>query len=189
MTKTLIYLVLLGCTSAAFTPAVAQQSSAAPAWRQSQETNAAAAYTYTRFTLVGRYTDGHNQSADRPALVVDCTPRSGSYYSDSELTARLRAGSALKIIYVEPSEAHGIAYFPEVAVQYAANDGKNVKNDTWMSGSDKSSASVPRSALKSFLKAREVSILAQDDRGSLLAMRFDMPDPTPVAEACGLDVH
>jgi hypothetical protein len=193
MTKTAIYLMLLGCSSVAFTAAAAQQPSGVPEWRQSQRAIAADPYTtyaYTRFSLVGQYSAGHNQSADPPALTIDCIPGADSNQSKGTYMAtNLRAGRALKIIYVEPSEIHGYSYFPEVAVQYIADDPSDVERDTWSAGLDKASVSVPRRALKKLLHARSVAILAQDDHGTQIAMRFDMPDPTPVAEACNLDVR
>lgn len=190
MSKSLIYLILLGGASLTFTAAATQQPSAVPAWHQSQETNTADAYTYTRFTLMGWYTAGSKQPAGRPALVIDCMPRAGSYVSDRKyLGAKLRAGDPLKVDYVEPREAHGNYYFPEVAVQYTADAGKDVEKDNWFPDVDKSSVSVPRSALKSFLEARDVAIVVQDDRGTTLAMRFNVPDPTQVADSCNLDLR
>jgi len=190
MTKVPIYLILLGCAPLALAAAGAQQTSDVPAWHQAQETNEAAAYTYTRFTLAGKYMAGYNASAGRPALMIDCMPRSDSYISSrAYLGANLRAGSPLKIIYVEPEEAHGMAYFPEVAVQYAANDDRHMERDAWLSGADKTTVSVPRRALMRFLQARSVSILAKDDHGTQFAMQFDMPDPTVVTTSCKLNME
>jgi hypothetical protein len=192
MTKFPIYLMLLGCTSVAFTAAAAQQPSEVLAWRQSQKTTTTdpyTAYTYTRFSLVGRYAAGNNQSADPPALMIDCIPGADSANSKGTyLATNLRVGSPLKIIYVEPEEIHGNSYFPEVAVKYTAGDSRDVRDD-WSVGADKTSVSVPRRALKKLLDARTVAIVAQDDHGAPLAIQFNMPDPTPVAESCNLDLH
>lgn len=190
MNKSTASLMFLGCACIALTSAMAQPPAEAPAWRQSRETNKADAYTYTRFTLVGRYTAGHAPSENRPALAIDCIPAANSDGSKGTyLAANLRAGSALKIIYVEPWEIHGTSYFPKVAVQYQAGDAGNVEKDTWSPGGDLRSVSVPRSALKSFLRSRAVDIHAQDDLGTQIAMRFEIPDPTPVADGCNLDVR
>jgi len=58
---------------------------------------------------------------------------------------------------------------------------------TSVSGTDKTSASVPKDALKKIFRAHSVEVTAQDDRGSPVAMQFDMSDPTPVEETCNVD--
>lgn len=187
MKKTTMYLLLLAWASAGFAQTATQKPAAAPQWRPSQETNAIEAYTYTRYTLVGRFTASASQSADRPALAIDCIPGTGS--DRKYLAANLLVGSALKIIYVEPPEIHGTSYFPKVAVKYRANDAKDLEKDNWAPGTDKSSTSVPRDALKTFLRARTVTIDAENDHGSPIEMQFDMPDPGPVSEGCNLNVR
>jgi len=192
MNRTGIYLLLLGCASAVAPAAMAQEPSGVPQWHQSQRTMTSdpyTTYTFRRFNLVGRYADTRLQTADPPALAIDCVPAAGSDQSQGRyLAANLRAGSALKVIYVEPLEIHGYSYFPEVAVQYSTDSAGGTK-DTWSMGSDKKSVSVPRRALKELLHARAVAIVAQDDHGRQLAMRFDMPDPTPVVNDCNLDLR
>jgi hypothetical protein len=190
MKKISRYLLLLALTVSGYAQS-AEKPSQAPAWRQSQEVNSADAYNYKRFTLVGRFAaPGHGQSADRPALAVDCIPGTEAQHPKGKfLAANLLVGSALKVIYVEPSEIHGTSYFPKVAVRYRANEAAKLEKDNWALGADKSSTAVPRDALKAFLRAGTIVISAADDHGGQMAMQFDMPDPTPVAEACNLDVR
>lgn len=186
MKKTALYLLLLAWTVSGTAQAGTQPSSV-PAWRQSQETNAADAYNFTRFTLVGKSAASAQQASDRPALAIDCIPGTGSAHPQGKfLGANLLVGGALKIIYVEPREIHGTSYFPKVAVQYRADETAKPEKDNWSPGPDKSSASVPRDALHAFLHAHTVAISADDDHGGQMSIRFDMPDPAPVADGCNL---
>jgi hypothetical protein len=167
-----------------------QQPSSAHGWRQSQKTDAARAMTYTQFTLVGKFlTSPQNVVSDRPALVVDCIPATESPSAKGRfLAANLLVGNTLKIVYVEPEEIHGTSYFPKVAVRYRIDDAKE-EEEKWSAGPEKTSASIPKDALKKILRARTVAITADDDRESHLAMQFDMPDPALVEKGCDVDYH
>lgn len=171
--------------------ALAQPASApAPArpWQQSPQTDLAQTYTFTRFTLVGRFVSSPGeQSADRPALTVDCIPGTGSHPKGRYLSASLLVGPKLKIVYVEPEEIHGTSYYPKVDVRYRTDDVSEASRDQWSAGSDKASAAVPKDALQKILRARTFVVTVADEHGSQLAMRFDMPDATPVEAACNVD--
>jgi len=128
-------------------------------------------------------------------LVLDCIPAKESHRGKGKLlNANLLVGTPLKIEYVEPEEIHGTSYFRKVTVRYRMDDGKeevekwSIGTDkTSVSGTDKTSASVPKDALKKIFRAHSVEVTAQDDRGSPVAMQFDMSDPTPVEETCNVD--
>ena len=185
----LLLLVPLAWVSFGFASPSPQQSSSAHGWRQSQKTDAARAITYTQFTLVGKFVTSPQDASDRPALSVDCIPgREPHSAKGTFLAANLLVGSTLKISYVEPEEIRGTSYFPKVAVRYRA-DGAGEEEEKWSPGTEKTSASIPKDALKKILRARTVAITVDDDRGSQVAMQFDMPDPGPVEAACGLDDH
>jgi hypothetical protein len=171
----------------------AQQAAQPPpahAWLQSQKSDAAHTYTYPRFTLVGKFlTPPHDQAANRPALAVDCIAGRGSEHSRGRfLAANLLVGSALKIVYVEPEEIRGMSYYPKVAVRYRAGDAKD-KEEKWSVGTDKTSASIPKDALKEILRAHSVAINVEDDSGSQVAIQFDMPDAALVEQSCNVDEH
>jgi len=95
----------------------------------------------------------------------------------------------MKIIYVEPEEIHGTSYEQKVAVRYRTDDGSDEERENWSPGLDKISTSIPKDSLKKILRARTVSISLDDERGSELAMQFDMPDPAQVEAACNVDEH
>jgi hypothetical protein len=174
--------------------AQAQQSPQSPpahVWRASQATDAARTLTFTRFTLAGKFLSSpHNQDANRPALTMDCIPATGSHPSKGKfLAGNLVVGTTMKIIYVEPEEIHGTSYEQKVAVRYRTDDGSDEERENWSPGLDKISTSIPKDSLKKILRARTVSISLDDERGSELAMQFDMPDPAQVEAACNVDEH
>jgi hypothetical protein len=91
-----------------------------------------------------------------------------------------------RLIGLEPEEIHGISYFPKVAVEYRLNDGKEEK-ENWTPGTDKTSASFSKGSFEKMLRAQTVQLTADDNHGLHVVMQFDMPDPTPVEQAC--DIH
>jgi hypothetical protein len=71
-------------------------------------------------------------------------------------------------------------------VRFHTDDAKEEERK-WSAGTDKNSATIPKDALKRILCARTVSITANDDGGSQVAMQFDMPDATLVEQGCNVD--
>ncbi len=184
----LLLLVPLAWVSPGLAEPVPQQPSSAPVWRQTAITDAVRAITYTRFTLAGKsITSPQDAVSNRSALVVDCIPGTQLHPSKGRfLAANLLAGVAMKVVYVEPEEIHGTSYYPKVVVRYRTDDAKE-EEEKWSPGTEKTSVSIPKHSLKRILRARTVAISAPDDHGSQIAVRFDMPDPTPVEEACNVD--
>jgi hypothetical protein len=180
-------MLLMSATSGWTQPAA--QPSAAPAWQPSRMTDAAQTYTYSRFTLLGSLTNASNEkSGNRPALTLDCIPGSPSHPRGRYLDATLLVGLKLKIVYVEPEEIHGISYYPKVNVRYRVDQAKDETRDQWSAGADKLSVSVPKEVVKQLLRAHSLAIsVAADDHGSLLQLKFDMPEPTLVEQACNVD--
>jgi hypothetical protein len=179
--------VLLAWTSFGLTQPAPQPSSAR-GWQQSQRTDPAQTYTFTRFTLVGRFANAPNAKVgDRPALTVDCIPGTASHPKGRYLAADLLVGTEVKIVYVEPEEIHGLSYYQKVDVRYRIDDAKGEERDRWSAGADKASASVPKAVLKRMLRARTLAITVDGHNGSQLPMQFDMPDPMPVEDACNVD--
>jgi len=193
-TPLLLLSVLALCVSLRAASGAAQAPAADHGWRQSQARDPADTYSFTRFTLVGRFVGNSVQAADRPALTVDCIPRTASS-RPKFLGADLLVGTTLKIDYVEPQEIRGTNYYPKVEVEYRL-DARDAEVQQWPAGtdriptarpSDKLSASVPKSALKRMLHAHTVVITASDEHGAPIEMQFDIPDPAPVEAACHMD--
>jgi hypothetical protein len=179
--------VPLVLASVTFSARSAQQQSSSPGWHETQKTDAFRG-TYTRFTLVGKFVKSpESDTSSRPAMLVDCSTYNRSHRSKF-WRGTLVVGDPLKIDWVEPEEIHGISYFPKVAVQYRLNDGKEEK-ENWTPGIDNTSASFSKGSFEKMLRAQTVQITAEDNHGSQVVMQFDMPDPTPVKQACDVDVH
>jgi hypothetical protein len=100
----------------------------------------------------------------------------------------LVVGDPLKIDWVEPEQIEVMSYYPKVAVVYRLNDGKEDK-ENWTPGTDKTSASFPKSSFEKILRAQTLELTAEDNRGSQVIMQFDLPDPTSVEQTCNVDVH
>ena len=188
-THPLLLVVSLVCPSFVVAQSAPQQPLSAHAWRLSQQTNTADAYSYARFTLNGTFLSGsHDGAVNRPALVVNCIPGDQSPRGrPTFLTGNLIVGSPLRIVYVEPEEIRGISFFPKVAVRYRTDDKKKDVDEQWSPRPDNLSASIPKHSLKEMLRAHSVTITAEDNQGKQVAMRFDMPDPTAVEQGCNVD--
>jgi hypothetical protein len=187
----LVLLAPLALASFGFSTMAPQQP---PAWLQSQKTDAAGGTTYTRFTLAGKFLKSPSGDvANRPTLVLDCAPAQESHRHKARfLAGNLLVGTPVKIVFVEPEEIHGTSYYPKISIRYRLDDAKE-ELEKWPAGTEKTSpntttsASVPGDALKKMLRAHTVELTADDDHGSQVVMQFDMPDPTPVEAACGVD--
>jgi len=182
-------LLPLGWAACGFSAAAPQQPASTHVWQQSQNTDAARAMTYTRFTLVGKFlASPQDVVANRPALVVDCIPANESHSKGRLLSGNLLVGTPLKIIYVEPEEIHGTSYFPKIVVRYRTDKAKE-DQENWSPSTEKekTSASIPKDSLKKILRARSVAITAEDEHGSPVAMQFDMSDPAAVEAGCNVD--
>ena len=185
----LLLLMALFLTSVGFSGTAGQEASSAHVWRESVKTDAARGSVYNRYTLTGKFLKAPQRGdfSNRPALVVDCNPPKESRNGKGKFEGMsLLVGTSLKIHYVEPEEIHGTSYYPKVFVQYRRNDGKDEK-EQWAPGSDKTSISIPKDALKKFLRAQTIDITVNDESGSPIVMKFDMADPTLVEQGCNVD--
>ena len=203
-TTLLLLLAPLACPAFSIAGTAPQQSSPGLAWQQSERTNTADAFTFSRFTLVGKFlTPLRDALPNRPALVVDCIPANESPRGRGTfLAGNLLVGTNLKVMYVEseeiPSGMSGMFYFPKIAVRYRIDNGKREEQEQWSPTSakteyqwspesDKTSASIPKHSLNEILRARSVAITTNDDHGGKVVAQFDMPDPTLVETVCRVD--
>lgn len=187
-------IVSVASTCCALAQGPAPQGASGHGWHESQHRDAADTYTFTRFTLTGKFlTQLPVHGSDRPALTLDCIPPSQSNRAKF-LAADLLVGTTLKILYVEPEEIRGTNYFPKVAVRYRT-DGSKEEERNWGAGtdrvptgkpSDNTSATVPTEALKKMVHAHTVAITVQTDQGAPVQMQFDMPDSAPIEASCNV---
>src|ERR1700722_17271112 len=175
-------------TFVGFSSMAAQEASSAHVWRESVKTDANRGTVFNRYTLTGKFLKApqRGDTANRPALVVDCNSAKGGKGKAKFEAASLLVGAALKIDYVEPSEIRGTSYYQKVAARYRMNDGKE-EQENWDPGSDKASASIPKDALKKILRAQTVDITVKDESGTPIVMKFDMPNATAVEQGCNVD--
>jgi hypothetical protein len=183
-----LLLVALFLTSVGFSGMAAQEAASARVWRESVKTDAARGTVYNRYTLTGKFLKApqRGDTANRPALVVDCNSAKERRGKAKFVSASLLVGAALKIDYVEPSEIHGTSYYPKVSARYRMNDGKE-EEEKWDPGSDKASASISKDALKKILRGQTVDITVNDDSGTPIVMKFDMSAATAVEQGCNVD--
>ena len=189
MKPTAVFLfVPLALASVAFSATSPQQGSSSQAWRQTERTDAVRG-KYSRFTLVGKFVKSPqgDDASNRPAMVVDCSTYNRSRRSKF-WRGSLVVGYPLKIDWVDPEQIEVMSYYLKVAFVYRLNDVKEDK-ENWTPGTNKTSASFPKSSFERILRAQTLELTAQDNRGSQVIMQFDMPDPTPVERTCDVDVQ
>jgi len=183
-----LLLMALSLTSVGFSGMAAQEPSSAHVWRESVKTDAARGTVYNRYTLTGKFLKApqRGDASNRPALVVDCNSAKERKGKAKFVSASLLVGASLKIDYVEPSEIRGTSYYPKVSARYRMNDGKE-EQENWDPGNDKGSASISKDALKKMLRGQTVDITVNDDTGTPIVMKFDMPNATSVEQGCNVD--
>jgi hypothetical protein len=161
------------------------QQASGPQWRRAEKTEATRGRI--QFTLKGSFLKApRNETPNRPALVVSCTPDERDASRGKFSDALLLVGSAVKIDFVEPAElTTGISYKQEVSVQFRLDNAKT-REEQWAAGGDKVSAAIPKEAVKEMLRAHAVVITAKEADAAEIKMQFDMPDPAQVEKGCGL---
>jgi hypothetical protein len=164
-------------------------------WQREERTDAFRGTKFTEFKLEGRFlTPPRSASLISPALVIQCLPgeHSVGYHvvtGGKFLTAFLFVGPVMD------------SQLTALAVQFRLDDGK-VQTEAWTVSKDFSSAFFPETTLNTLLyghflphkegtgpPTKTVKIAADQFVGGEVVMQFEMPDPTPLAEACGLVVH
>jgi hypothetical protein len=192
-TPLLVFVVVASC---ALAQPASPQAAAPGAWHQSQKSDPAGTYTFTRFSVEGRFLGSAPASA-HPALTVDCIPGAESRRNKGKfLVAALLVGTPLTVDYVEPEEIRGTSYYPKVAVSYRTDGSGDEVQENWALGTDrvpnpapadKTAASIPKNALSKILQAHSVTFTVNDSHGSPLKMQFDLPGAAPLEAVCNLE--
>jgi len=174
------------------TSSAAQSSSAASAtpatqWRQTEKDDPNRGRTLIQFTLRGQFVKPPRAEApNRPAILVSCAPNERNGAEGRFADAQILVGSPLKIDYVEPLQlTTGNSYNLKVTVQLRVDDAKD-RERQWPAGADKSSASIPKDAVKEMLRAHAVVMTVHEKDAADVEMHFDMPDPSQVEKACDI---
>ena len=169
-----------------------QSSSAASAastaqWRRTEKDDPNRGRTSVQFTLRGTFVKAPRAEApNRPAILVSCAPNERNATEGRFADAQILVGSPVKIDYVEPLQlTTGNSYNLKVTVQLRIDDAKD-RERQWPAGADKSSASIPKDAVKEMLRAHAVVMTVHEKDAGEVEMHFDMPDPSPVEKACDI---
>jgi hypothetical protein len=176
-------------------------------WARIEKTDALRGTPYTRFILEGKFLEAPQQSRTAsPTFVVECDPsreRARGHVHGKLLDAYIAVGAVLDTA-VGPGGS-------ELEVQYRLDDGK-VKSDVWSHSTDFSAIflSSPRASFvdlkdeilgkllyshkaiykeNTSLPAKKAVIRVSEYLGGNITMEFDFPDPTDVADACGLFLY
>jgi hypothetical protein len=184
-------------------------------WARSEKTDALRGTTSTRFTLEGKFLEAPQQGrTSSPTFVIDCDPnkwRVNRHQHGKLLDAYIVVGAVLDTVVDTHPSIVGERVVKGLDVQYRLDDGK-VHSALWSYSTNfsgiflsdplgnlgdlkdevlsgllyshkaiyKENASVP---------ARKAVIQVPEYLGGNITMEFDFPDPTEVADSCGLFLY
>jgi len=185
-------------------------------WTQIEKTDALRGTKSTRFTLEGKFLEAPQQSKiSSPTFVVDCDPskwRDNRHQHGKLLDAYIVVGAVLDTKVDVASGVTGPGVINGLHVQYRLDDGK-VHSEFLAHSTDFSAIflSSPEHGLFGDFKdiilsellythkaaykentsvpARKAVIRVSEYLGSDITMEFDFPDPTEVADSCGLFLY
>jgi hypothetical protein len=164
-------------------------------WQKDEKTDALRETHYLQFSLPGRFLRPPRQpDPPPPKLVLQCLP--GEHSVGNHLFANgKRLASYLFVGPVLDSHLTGLV------VQYRLDGGK-VETERWGISTDFSSTFFDGTTLNNLIyghaiahkensnaPVRKLVIAADEFIGGEVVMQFDLPDPDPMAEACGLVIH
>ena len=149
---------------------------------------------YTQFTLEGKYlVPPRHHGADAPMLILQCGPGARSR-SGGQAGGKLIAG------YLDVDATLDFRQ-DNIPVEYRLDDGK-LQEAYWSTSTDGGGASFGEKDLEKLLYGRSAPrkedtnppvhklVVGIPERlGTQIEAQFDMPDPSEVAEACGVMAH
>lgn len=163
-------------------------------WERVEKTDALRGTVYSQFALTGKFLTSPRQAGAAPVFVVKCIPGEHSagfhlYKSGKLLDAYIALGAVVDF------------HTGGTSVRYRLDDGK-VHEKSWGHGTDGTAifpAPIQVNTLLygHFMPHKEgtsspvhKAVIAVDEYlGGEVVMQFDIPDPTPVADACGIIIH
>jgi hypothetical protein len=177
-------------------------------WERSEINDALRKVSYSRFVLQSKYLVApRNQKAgELPTLVVHCSaePRSVGYHvfvNGRFLAGYLVTGTIVNSQVTVHEGFLGTSFPVVVSATYRLDEGK-LQTDNWKVSTDYTSAFFGSDTLNNFLyghilphkegkgaAVRKIILGLDEASAGEVQIQFDMSDPTPVAEACGVIVH
>jgi hypothetical protein len=169
------------------------QQTTAPAWHREEKADPLHKLSYIQFTLEGKYLIPPKQPTIPPLLVVRCVAGShkvnGGTANGKFLTGYLAVAAVLDF------------QAGRVPVEYRLDDGRLIPA-RWASSTDGAGAFFLYVEFNNLLyghalphkentnpPVRKVVLGVPEYLGSEVEVEFDMPDPSDVADACGVIVH
>ncbi|HET9183316.1 MAG TPA: hypothetical protein VFP59_14355 [Candidatus Angelobacter sp.] len=161
-------------------------------WKREDKTDQLRGTSYAEFTLPGRFlTPPQKPQAALPFFIVDCEPGKPKRVNGGYTHGKLLNAYMLLSAVAERTGDHAV-------VQYRLDDGK-MHTEDW--GISKDHTAIYPSVIElntvlygHFMKhkegtnppVRKLVIAVDEHRGGQIVMQFDMPDPTAMADACGI---
>jgi hypothetical protein len=163
-------------------------------WTREEESDPLHNSDYTQFTLEGKYlVPPRHRSADAPLLILQCQEGAHSR-AGSQVNGKLLAG------YLDVDATLDFRE-DSIPVQYRLDDGKLQEAD-WSTSTDGGGASFGEKELEKLLygrssprkedanpPVRKIVVGIPERLGTQIEAQFNMPDPSEVAQACGVIVH
>jgi hypothetical protein len=174
-------------------PTAVQSSTAqSPTWQREDKTDPLRGTSYSQYTLTGKFlTPPKMHTEDPPVFIVKCIPGGHRKVNGGYLNGKLLDAYIMARTVVNHSPRG-------VGVQYRLDDGK-MHADSWGVATDGTSIFLPEIELSTvlyghFMKHKEgtsdpvhkVIIGVDEYLGAEVVVQFDLPDPTEMADACGL---
>lgn len=164
-------------------------------WIRTEKADALSGVHYSQFELTGHYLEAPRTNSDTaPKLELRCIAgkhRYGShgYLAGSRASSYLATGTTLE-------RRDG-----SVPVEFRLDDGK-IQQESWSISGDGSSAFFSDATLNTLIYGhfmphkentnapiRKLVIALDEAFANRIVMQFDMPDPTDVADVCGITLH
>jgi hypothetical protein len=164
-------------------------------WTKENQTDQLRGTTSVVFRLEGKFLTPPSKSAPdaQPAMIADCTPGSFGW---GKLHGKMLRG----YIYVGHTVVD-VGGYTSRAIEFRLDDGK-VQRAAVEPSTDSSSIFYDHLVFTNFLyghmmfhkenttpPVRKIVISVPEYVGGAIVMQFDMPDPTEVADTCGLILH
>jgi hypothetical protein len=192
-----------------FANAVTMETQNAPQWKQEEKTDAFRGTSYMQFSLEGKFlTPPQRRTLPDPLMVVRCVPGNGNrgHTRGKYISGYIATGTVMDTSVDSGGNS-------SVVVQFRLDDGK-IQTVSWGRSTDFSAIFLtPPAAARPFLRSgyeefanllyghamyhkentspqvRKVVLDVPEYLGGEIVMRFDLPDATGVADACGIIWH
>jgi len=170
------------------------------AWQQSDVKDPFRGTAFLQFKLVGKFLTPPKHAESDPALVVHCLPgKRMRVFNGRFLNGYVVIGTVLDSTVVEREGLlTGTTFATAIPVQYRLDDGK-IQAEQWSPSTDHSAAFFPGPTLYNLLyghfsphkeqsspPVRKIVVAMDEYLGGEIVMQFDMPDPTQLADVCGV---